>query len=80
MKIFSKNSDQYTKYKLVNIQFTRWFFDIKKPSIIGVCDRKLKNSFGVMFDDILCGIVAGVITLIIYKFTVNSKFFELINC
>ena len=56
------------------------FFDIKKPSIIGVCDRKMKNSFGVMFDDIICGILAGVITLIIYKLTVNSKFFELINC
>jgi len=56
------------------------FFDIKKPSIIGVCDRKLKNSFGVMLDDIICGIIAGVITLTIYKFTVDSEFFKLINC
>ena len=56
------------------------FFDIKKPSLIGVCDRKLKNSFGVMLDDIMCGILAGVITLTIYKFTVNSEFFKLINC
>lgn len=56
------------------------FFDIKKPSLIGVCDRKLKNSFGVMLDDIMCGILAGIITSTIYKFTVNSEFFKLINC
>lgn len=56
------------------------FFDIKKPSLIGVCDRKFKNSFGVMLDDIICGILAGVITLIVYKFSVNSEFFKLINC
>ena len=36
-------------------------FDIKKPWIIGIADRKMKNSFGVMFDDILAGIFAGVI-------------------
>jgi phosphatidylglycerophosphatase A len=56
------------------------FFDIKKPWIIGICDRKIKNSFGVMFDDIMCGIIAGVITLVVYKFTLNSQFFSLINC
>lgn len=37
------------------------FFDIVKPSFIGWCDRKLKNSFGVMFDDMLCGLVVALL-------------------
>ena len=78
-EIYILSPDKFMVYIFLCFLLFR-FFDIKKPSIIGVCDRKLKNSFGVMFDDILCGILAGVITLIIYKFTVNSKFFELINC
>ncbi len=41
------------------------FFDIKKPWIIGIVDRKMKNSFGVMFDDILGGVIAGCLLLII---------------
>ena len=44
------------------------FFDIKKPSIIGVIDRKMKNSFGVMFDDILGGIIAGCLVLFILTY------------
>ncbi len=39
------------------------FFDITKPLFIGWCDRNLKNGFGVMFDDLLCGIIAGIITV-----------------
>lgn len=42
-------------------------FDIKKPWIIGIVDRKMKNSFGVMFDDILAGIFAGCL-MILLKF------------
>jgi phosphatidylglycerophosphatase A len=44
------------------------FFDIKKPWIIGIIDRKMKNSFGVMFDDILCGIIAGCLSLLILNY------------
>lgn len=54
--------------------------DITKPSFIGTCDRKIKNPFGVMFDDILCGIISGISTLILYKFTADSSFFKIINC
>jgi phosphatidylglycerophosphatase A len=56
------------------------FFDIKKPSIIGVCDRKIKNAFGVMLDDIICGIFAGIITLVLYLCSFDSPIFKLINC
>jgi phosphatidylglycerophosphatase A len=47
------------------------FFDITKPSLIGWCDKNLKNSFGVMLDDILAGFLAGIVSyvfiIIFYK-------------
>lgn len=39
------------------------FFDIKKPLLIGYFDRKIKNGFGVMFDDLISGIIAGILTI-----------------
>ena len=44
------------------------FFDIKKPSFIGYADRNFKNGFGVMFDDLLSGILAGAIALVLLKY------------
>ncbi len=41
------------------------FFDIKKPSLIGYADRHFKNGFGVMFDDLICGIVTALIGALI---------------
>ena len=32
------------------------FFDIKKPFPINIFEKKFKNSFGVIFDDIIAGI------------------------
>ena len=49
------------------------FFDIKKPFPIGLIDKKFKNSFGVIFDDILAGLFV-VLTLIIFMI-LKSKFF-----
>ena len=48
------------------------FFDIKKPFPINFFDKKFKNSFGVIFDDIIAGIYV-VITLIIFMI-IKSKF------
>ncbi len=42
------------------------FFDITKPSFIGYVDRNFKSGFGVMFDDLLCGIIAAGIFIIGY--------------
>ncbi len=41
------------------------FLDIKKPLFIGWCDKNLKNSFGVMFDDLLCGLIVGGIGILL---------------
>ena len=48
------------------------FFDIKKPFPINFFDKKLKNSFGVIFDDVIAGFYV-VLTLIIFM-VIKSKF------
>tara|TARA_B100000242_G_scaffold225418_1_gene165855 strand:- start:450 stop:953 length:504 start_codon:yes stop_codon:yes gene_type:complete len=48
------------------------FFDIKKPFPINFFDKKFKNSFGVMFDDVLAGFYVSL-TLIIFM-VIKSKF------
>ena len=58
-------------YLLIFILFR--FFDIKKPFPINIFDRKFKNSFGVIFDDIIAGFYV-VLTLIIFMI-IKSKFF-----
>ena len=41
-------------------------FDIWKPSIIGKIDRDVKGGLGVMGDDIVAGIAAGIATAGVY--------------
>ena len=41
-------------------------FDIKKPSIIGKIDEKIDGGWGVMGDDIVAGIVAGILSAATY--------------
>ena len=40
-------------------------FDIWKPSVIGTIDRKVKGGLGVMGDDIVAGIAAGMLTVVL---------------
>tara|TARA_E500000178_G_scaffold206738_1_gene204210 strand:- start:239 stop:742 length:504 start_codon:yes stop_codon:yes gene_type:complete len=49
------------------------YFDIKKPFPINFFDKKFKNSFGVIFDDVVAGLYV-VLTLIIFM-VIKSKFF-----
>ena len=48
------------------------FFDIKKPFPINFFDKKFKNSFGVIFDDVIAGFYV-VLTLIIFMI-IKSRF------
>jgi len=48
------------------------FFDIKKPFPVNFFDKKFKNSFGVIFDDVIAGLYV-VLTLIIFMI-IKSKF------
>jgi phosphatidylglycerophosphatase A len=36
------------------------FYDIKKPLLVGYFDKNFKNAFGVMADDVVGGIFAGL--------------------
>ena len=50
------------------------YFDIKKPFPVSYFDKKFKNSFGVILDDVVAGIYV-VLTLIIFM-VIKSKFFS----
>ena len=49
------------------------YFDIKKPYPVNYIDKKFKNSFGVIIDDVVAGLYV-VLTLIIFMI-IKSKFF-----
>ena len=49
------------------------FFDIKKPFPVNFFDKKFKNSFGVIIDDVIAGFYV-VLTLIIFM-VIKSKIF-----
>ena len=49
------------------------YFDIKKPFPVNFFDKKFKNSFGVIFDDVVAGLYV-VLTLIIFMI-IKSKLF-----
>ncbi len=42
-------------------------FDIWKPSIIGKIDRDVKGGLGVMGDDVVAGVTAGIATAGVYQ-------------
>ena len=42
-------------------------FDIWKPSIIGKIDQNVKGGWGVMGDDMLAGVFAGLCTSLVYS-------------
>ena len=41
-------------------------FDIFKPYPINIIDKKVKNGLGVMLDDIIAGIYATIIVIILF--------------
>ncbi len=49
------------------------YFDIIKPFPVSFFDKKFKNSFGVIMDDVVAGLYV-VLTLIIFM-VIKSKFF-----
>ena len=63
--------DSFFYYIIIFILFR--FFDIKKPFPIYIFDKNFKNSFGVIFDDVLAGLYV-VLSLIIFM-VVKINFF-----
>ena len=67
-----KNSQEAVFFYLYIFILFR-YFDIKKPFPVNFFDKKFKNSFGVIFDDVVAGLYV-VLTLIIFMI-IKSKFF-----
>ena len=68
----NKNSQEAILFYLYIFILFR-YFDIKKPFPVSYFDTKLKNSFGVILDDVVAGLYV-VLTLIIFMI-LKSKFF-----
>ena len=49
------------------------FFDIFKPWIIGMIDKNIKGAWGIMLDDIVAGLMSG---LVLYGFNLFIQFFS----
>ena len=47
------------------------FFDIKKPWLVGMADKKLHGSLGIMLDDVIAGIFAGLSNGLLLYFTIT---------
>lgn len=41
------------------------FFDILKPGLVGYFDKEVKGAFGVMMDDVVAGLYAGLVVAIV---------------
>ena len=67
-----KNSEEAILFYIYIFILFR-FFDIKKPYPVNYFDEKYKNSFGVIFDDVIAGLYV-VLTLVIFM-VIKSKFF-----
>ena len=67
-----KNSQEAVLFYLYIFILFR-YFDIKKPFPISYFDRKFKNSFGVILDDVVAGFYV-ILTLITFMM-IKSKFF-----
>ena len=68
----SKDSNEAALFYLYIFILFR-YFDIKKPFPVSFFDKKFKNSFGVIIDDVVAGLYV-VLTLIIFML-IKSKFF-----
>ena len=69
----TKNSEEAALFYLYIFILFR-YFDIKKPFPVNYFDKKFKNSFGVILDDVVAGLYV-VFTLIIFM-VIKSKLFS----
>lgn len=66
LSICGINSQNMVIMAILAFAFFR-LFDIWKPSIIGKIDRDVKGGLGVMGDDVLAGIAAGIASAGVYQ-------------
>jgi phosphatidylglycerophosphatase A len=54
-------------------------FDIKKPSIIGRVDKNVKGGLGVVGDDLIAGLFAGIISAGVWQLISKIDFIQNLN-
>ena len=68
MEAYSDYMSYWTLWLALAHSFATFrYFDIAKPSIIGRIDRETKGGIGVMGDDVVAGVAAGILTALIMK-------------
>jgi len=66
---FASNKDERIIYTCLAFIFFR-IFDILKPFPISYFDKKYKNGFGIVFDDIIAGIISATFSTLIIVFLI----------
>ena len=64
---FASNQFERIIYACLALVFFR-VFDILKPFPISYFDKKYKNGFGIVLDDIIAGIFSGILSVLIVVF------------
>ena len=63
--VLFNNINNFILYAL-SVFFLFRLFDIFKPYPINIIDKKIKNGFGVMLDDVLAGIYSVIVFFLIF--------------
>ena len=66
---FASNQFERIIYVCLALVFFR-VFDILKPFPISYFDKKYKNGFGIVLDDIIAGIFSGILSVLIVVFLI----------
>ena len=66
---FASNQFERIIYACLALIFFR-VFDILKPFPISYFDKKYKNGFGIVLDDIIAGIFSGILSVLIVVFLI----------
>lgn len=68
LEAFSDYINHWILWLAMALSFATFrYFDIAKPSIIGRIDKNIKGGMGVMGDDVVAGVAAGILTAFIMK-------------
>jgi phosphatidylglycerophosphatase A len=68
LEAYTQWQTQWTLWLAVLLSFVFFrYFDIFKPSVIGRIDREVPGGMGVMGDDVVAGVAAGVLSALVMK-------------
>jgi phosphatidylglycerophosphatase A len=70
LSICGINQDNMLIMAVLSFVFFR-LFDIWKPSFVGKIDKNVKGGWGVMGDDLLAGVLAGISTAAVYQLLIK---------